>query len=552
MKLLKKYSHLLLLLCILILSFRTRYVDPSSLADLEPFDASAYSLSAYNLYRHHIYGVKLGGQYYPPQYPFGYPLLIIPFYIIFGSQPYNAVYCSLFFSLLSIVFAYLIGKKLGNRFTGLMAALFVALCPKHIEFSKYILTETSSAFFTLLICWLLLKVIYLDSKKQRLLLLFLGLITGFSVLVHLTNCLLIPVVLISFLLGRKSNPWSVLKKETIILLGIILALIPLFLYQFHTFGSPLRTGYQMREPELYGKFKAFSFKFFTHPPNHPHHVWKRGNFPVYLFALTGLEKPFYPASLIPLLLGGALFIFFKKREHNKQMIFLIFSSILVISLFVFFSFFYWQDSRFLLQGVPLLMILAACGVTFLMDKGMAKSLTKGSILSITILSLFLMTIIQMALWSYSQTKSLPWVDNRQYRIIQYTNKHIPNNAVIISYFNNPFSAEYYLTEHITADIRAYISLSIPRMQIWLVNGEIKPIRYDRTKKYSFLFLPDGTLNPRTYNFIGLTLKKGVPVYLVHLRYEAVCIKFFPMVNRYFTTIEQNGDGLLFRLYLKDW
>jgi len=324
-----------ILIAILILAFCLRYVDPSSRADLQPFfDASVYPLSAYNLFQHHIYGVKFLGQYYLPQYPFGYPLLIIPFYIIFGSQPYNAVYCSLFFSLLSIVFAYLIGKELGNRFTGLMAALFVALCPKHIELSKYILTETSSVFFTLLICWLLLKVIYLDSKKQRLLLLFLGLVTGFSVLVHLTNCLLIPPILISLLLlGRKSNPWSILKKETIILLGIILALIPLFLYQFHTFGSPLRTGYQMTAPEFYGKFKCFSFKFFAHPYYHP--GWERGNSPVYLFALTGLEKPFYPVSVIPLILGGVLFILSERREHNKQMTFLIFSSILVISLFVF-------------------------------------------------------------------------------------------------------------------------------------------------------------------------------------------------------------------------
>jgi len=196
------------------------------------------------------------------------------------------------------------------------------------------------------------------------------------------------------------------------------------------------------------------------------------------------------------------------------------------------------------------MILAACGVTFLMDKGIPKSLTKGSIFSITISSLLLMSIIQMAYWS-SQPESLPWIPDRQYRIIQYINKHIPNNAVIISYFSNPLTAEYYFTENTTADIRVYISLSIPKKS-WAGKGQVKLIRYDPTIKYSFLFLPDGTLNPRTYNFIGLTLKKGVPVYLVHLRYEAVCIKFFPMVNRYFTTIEQNGDGILFRLYRKDW
>ena len=552
MKLLKKYIYLILLLCILILSFRIRYVAPSSLADLKPWpDALEYSLSAYNLYHHHIYGFKLFGQYYPTSYPFGYPLLIIPFYFIFGSQPYNAVYCSLFFAMLSIVFAYLIGKELGNRFTGLMAALFLAFCPLSITFSKYIMTETLSVFFALFVCWMLLKVIYLNSGRQMLLLLFLGIIIGFSVLVRLTNCLLIPPLLISFLFGKKSKAWSVLKKETLILFGIFLALIPLFLYQFYTFDSPLRTGYQVWYPEIFGKFKCFSFKFFTHPQHigYPNHDNKRGNFIAYLFAFTGLERHLYPASMIPLLLGGSLLIFSKRREHSKQMIFLIFLSIYVSSLLVLYSFFYYQSDRFLLPGGSLLMILAACGTTYFIDKGIFKSLTKGSIFSLIMLSLLLMTIMQMVVWNYSQTKS-PWVGNSQFKLIQDINKYIPNNAVIISEFIH-ITAEHYFTEY-AADKRVYISLSNSHYQSNIPRSPIKPIRYDKSKKYSFLFLSDGTLNPMTYNFIRRSLKKGVSVYLVHLPKNPLCIKLFPFIQRYFNLIEQKGDSRLFRLYLKDW
>ncbi|TKJ34942.1 hypothetical protein CEE39_01890 [bacterium (candidate division B38) B3_B38] len=552
MKLLKKYIYLILLLCILILSFRVRYVDPLSLADLKPWpDALEYSLSAYNLYHNHIYGFQLFGQYYPTSYPFGYPLLIIPFYAIFGSQPYNAVYCSLFFAMLSIVFAYLIGKELGNRFTGLIAALFVAFCPLNITFSKYIMTETSSVFFTLFICWLLLKAIYLNSRKQMLLLLFLGIVTGFSVLLRLTNCLIIPPLLISFLFGKKSKAWSVLKKETLILFGIILVLIPLFLYQFYTFDSPLRTGYQMRYPEIFGKFKCFSFKFFTHPQHvgYPNQDNKRGNFIAYLFAFTGLERHFYPASMIPLILGGGLLILAKRREHSKQMIFLIFLSIYVSSLFVLYSLFYYQSDRFLLPAGSLLMILAACGTTYFIDKGIFKSLTKGSIFSLTIFSILLMTIMQMVVWNYSQPKS-PWIGNSQFKLIQNINKYIPNNAVIISEFVH-ITAEHYFTQY-AKDKRVYISLSNSHYQSNIPRSPIKPIRYDKSKKYSFLFLSDGTLNPRTYNFIWLTLKRGVPVYLVHFPKNPLCTKLFPFIQRYFSLIEQKGDSGLFRLYLKDW
>jgi len=531
-----------------MLSFRIRYINPSSLADLRPWpDALEYSLSSHNLYRHHIYGIKLYGQYYSTKYPYGYPLLIIPFYIIFGSQPFNAVYCSLFFSLLSIVFAYLIGKKLGNRFTGLIAALFVALYFRHIEFSRYIMSETSSAFFALLICWLLLKVIDLDSRKQWFLLLLLGLITGFSVSVHLTNCLLIPPLFISFILGRKPNLSLVLKKETIIFFGIILALLPLFIYQFHTFGSPLRTGYQVWHPEIFGNFKSFSLKFFTHP----HHHYERGNFIALLLALTGLEKLLYPISMVPLFLVGGMFILSKKREYNKQMIFLIFTFTFLFVQFVFLSFYMSQHIRHLLKGGLLLMILAACGITFSIHKGIFKSFTKESIFSLTILGLFLMTIAQMAFWNYSQPKSSLWIDNRQYKLIQDTIKYIPKNAIVISQFN-PIVAEYYFTEH-PADKRVYISLSITPYWAKIEKSQSKPIRYDKEKKYSFLFLPRENLNPRTYNFIRLSLKRGVPVYLVHIPYLPVCKRLLPIVKKYFIrTIEQEGDIKLFRLYLKDW
>ena len=545
MVLLKKYIHLLLLLCILIFSFKIRYISPTSLADLTPPDSSEYSLSAYNLYHYHIIGIKFYGQYYPLKYPYGYPLLIIPFYIIFGNQPYNAVYCTLFFALLSIVFAYLIGKKLGNRFTGLIAALFVSLCPTHISFSKFVMTETSSTFLAIFICWLLLKVTHLNLRIQNfLLLLFLGLITGFSVSVHLTNFLFIPPVLISLLLGGKSNPRSIFTKEAIVLVGIILALAPLLHYQFHTFGSPLKTGYEVREPDRYGqKIKSFSFKFFAHP----HHGFKMGNFIVFLLVFLGMTKTFYPATMFPLLLGGFLFILSERRQPNKKMIFLIFSSILVCSLFAFFSFYAVQQGRHLLQGIPLLMVLAAYGLTLSIDKGIFKSLTKRSIFSLIMLGLFLMTIIQMGIWSYSQPKSSGWIVNRQYKMIEEIKKHIPNNCIIISQLN-PIIAEQYFTEH-TAGKIVHVSLSVTPHWARIEKGQIKPIRYDRAKKYSFLFLRDRTINPRTHNYIRQSLKKDVPVYL--FRFPA-SERLFPHIQRLFKTVEKKEDSRLFRLYLKDW
>ena len=197
------------------------------------------------------------------------------------------------------------------------------------------------------------------------------------------------------------------------------------------------------------------------------------------------------------------------------------------------------------------MILAAFGITFSINKGVFKSFTKESIVSLTILGLFLMTIIQMVVWNYPQPKSPPSIVNRQYKLIQDINRHIPPNAVIIMQSNPPVLAEHYFTEH-TADKRVYVSLSISKYWTWIITNPIKPIRYDRAKKYSLLFLPRGTLNPRTYNFVRLSLQKNLPVYLVHLPNNPLSKRLLPIIKRYFRTIKQEGDERLFRLYLKDW
>jgi len=196
------------------------------------------------------------------------------------------------------------------------------------------------------------------------------------------------------------------------------------------------------------------------------------------------------------------------------------------------------------------MILAAYGVTLSIDKGIFKSLTKGSIFSLIMLSLFLLTIIQMTLWYHSNPKSSGWIVNRQYKIIDDINRHIPNNAIIISQLN-PIIAEQYFTEH-TAGKIVHVSLSITPHWARIEKGQIKPIRYDRAKKYSFLFLRQGTPNPRTYNFIRRSLKKGVPVYLFRLPGIPLGERLFPQIQILFKTVEQKGDRRLFRLYLKDW
>jgi len=80
----------------------------------------------------------------------------------------SAFYIPIIFTILTIFPVYFIGKRMGNRWTGLLGAFLFAL---HPEFLKYSLagqadTNTLNVFFFMTISWLFIEIFYL--KKWRL------------------------------------------------------------------------------------------------------------------------------------------------------------------------------------------------------------------------------------------------------------------------------------------------------------------------------------------------------------------------------------------------
>jgi len=525
-------------------------MEPIKRADLPP-DEDAYSLSSYNLYKYHTYSHKLLGNFYPPVIPFGYPLMIIPFYMIFGLQPYNAVYCSLFFSLLSIVFIYLIGKRVANRPTGVVAALFLTLCPLHIIYGKKIMSESLSTFLYLFVFWLFLKAIEHEQKRNVSLLLFMGLIIGFSVSVRYANMLIYPAIIVSLIYARNFKFKLSIKEGVIVSIGVLIALIPIFIYNYHAYGNPFSTGYIYWRPWMKFNF-LYSLKYFAQSlPS-----GQKGNFIFYLNAFLGIgiRKYFYPLTILPLTLIGGFSIVLKNRKViSTSKILLMFTVAITSFHLIFYSFYRFQAFRFFLETIPFLFLIAAYSIGSNVPWHKFKWFSKRTLLSGVSCILALVAIGQMV--NYLDIANV-LVQNRQYKIVKEADKYLEKNAIIISHLKD-IVAEHYFTEnsnriYILADIFPYNRNVIHLITDYHKKPVLRSDNIASCKRHSYLFRNNKNVNPLTLNFIYFELRRGRPVYFLDSPRNFKRKEFFTLLKEYFIAKKHKENPQLYRLYIKHW
>jgi hypothetical protein len=94
------------------------------------------------------------GDFHPPLYH-----LILKFWTgLFGLSEIAARSLSVLFGVGTVGVVYLIGKKLGNRILGFLAALFLAFAPLHIYYSGEARMYAAAAFLVTLSCYFFLKL----------------------------------------------------------------------------------------------------------------------------------------------------------------------------------------------------------------------------------------------------------------------------------------------------------------------------------------------------------------------------------------------------------
>ena len=141
---------------------------------------------------------------------------------------------SLIVGILSIVIAYLIGKKLKSTTLGLLSALVICINFFHIENSTVIMREN---FNLLLIQLFFLNLFYL--KKSKLFFITIGLVIGYSAMTSSVWIILFIILIIYILLNFNLKKKQIYFNTLIILIFFLLTIFPWAVMTYDYFGKVL-------------------------------------------------------------------------------------------------------------------------------------------------------------------------------------------------------------------------------------------------------------------------------------------------------------------------
>lgn len=247
------------------------------------------------------------------------------------------------FGSLCILFTYLIGKKLFNKKTALLASIFLALSPTFFFFNGLMLTETASTFFSL-------AAIYLFVEKKHLI---AGIFFGVAFMARFLQLFVLVSIIFAVLAYFNKKNLENLQK---IIMGFIIAIMPFLILNQVFYSSALYPFLQQIRLSSNSGWANY------HPLNYYFIELFRDNF-LYLFFIIGI------------------FLAFKDNDANKKLV-----AVAFIIFFVFFNSIKQKEMRFLIVLLPYMYMLVSHSITNLLDKS-KNNLSKNTILALVALSL---------------------------------------------------------------------------------------------------------------------------------------------------------------------
>lgn len=215
---------------------------------VQPFpDSVEYADGAWQLGHRHGYVTffdertsAFGDIARPPRYPFGTSAALAPFAAIIGRFPASIQDGSRFYSVLYVLVLVAAAWRLGGPLAGAVAALLAGASPFAYVSASLILSDALAAMLTVAI---LLALTFQSRTSAGA----AGALTGALVCVRLLGVVSLPAALL-----------AVRGRSRVILAACAAPFIAgLALYQWNTFGSPLRTGYSYWLPELHTFSSSF-------------------------------------------------------------------------------------------------------------------------------------------------------------------------------------------------------------------------------------------------------------------------------------------------------
>jgi hypothetical protein len=361
--------------------FRVDYAK-TMLLDLAPYpDATEYFAQAKALRNDGWPSIQIGYDKLPSRYPFGYPVLMLPWLRILPAAhdvlaPFRTNQ-TLGFLLLLAVFAFYV--YLAMPLTGGFAALLLATLPGFFTFCRSSLSEISGAFFIVLA----FMFTYLGLEEQRRWKLYLSsVLLGLSINIRLQSVFFAPLLLAMALFPAKGAYGRWFLHCAAVCLLFVLAASPVLVFNTINFHSPFKTGYDFWTPYFGEKHLLFSVRYV---PRNALMLWKQATLQPHSYEaanLFGTGTCFVPAFL---LLSCAGFVFIPRSRFLAAPLFAASSSVAASLCYLFGS-----DARFYLPVLMLLVALAVLPVAWAANRLFQG---KNIVISLLVFTLFIATCL---------------------------------------------------------------------------------------------------------------------------------------------------------------
>ena len=286
-------------------------------------------------------------------------LIIACSYMLGGISYQSALVPLIIIGSLTIIPVYLLGKRLFDYRTGVIAAIFIAVNPALWLFSGIPMSETIFTFFSLCALY------YLSIKREKRNQFIGGILTGLAYLSRYVGVLIIVayIFLIAFEIIKKKQARDLLSVCLWFIIGLLIVTFPWLLRNTILFGNPLSTRYiadLWRDPTSTGISAEYSGtqNIFEYLRTHSFldvllRLWGG------LFSYAFLSVFIFPITILFFAIPG--FYFAGKRENIR---------LLYYYLVVYMIFFAWYPTRYhryLIPLVPLISIFAAMAISRIFD-----------------------------------------------------------------------------------------------------------------------------------------------------------------------------------------
>ena len=235
------------LLFVILIATIWLYQSPYNVSDLtmEP-DSVEYALAPLQFLETGRYEIIVQGHALPPRYPPWFSVMVIaPAYALFGHQPGNAILPITGLGLAGIAFAWAIGKRIAAGPGAILAGLSVLAIPAYSMWAGYVMTDVPCTAIMLGTCLLYLRLRSQPSST------WFDLLAGILVAIAMLLRPVFAATLLPFALLILQSRQRFVSRFVVLLLPVATAMAATLTYNWATFGSPLRNGYQFWTPVPY-------------------------------------------------------------------------------------------------------------------------------------------------------------------------------------------------------------------------------------------------------------------------------------------------------------